>query len=64
MITVSNGNIMDGRPLEFRGKSTDAKPTGATYPYVNGIPNGSTLYCMDTGQIYMYDAAQKAWLEQ
>lgn len=39
-------------------KSTDIKPTGGD------VPNGSDLYEMDTGDIYMYDAETKTWLKQ
>lgn len=36
--------------------STDNKPT-------DGINNGSKLFEMDTGKLYMFDGAAKEWLE-
>lgn len=58
MITV---NKYDGQDFErtnsYYGKSTDAKPTG-------DIPNGSSLYLMDTKQVYMYDEETQSWLVQ
>lgn len=46
--------------LEFRGLSTDTKPTE-----YNGsdIPNGSLYIEMDTGKFYMFDLEHKAWKE-
>lgn len=38
-------------------KSTDEKP-------VDGVPNGSDLYEMDTGDVYMFDAETRSWLKQ
>ena len=64
MITISSGKPGDNTPFEFRGLSTDKKPTDSFYPYVSSIPNGSVLYCMDTGQVLMYNAASKSWIEQ
>lgn len=36
--------------------SSDTKPT-------EGIHNGSKLFEMDTGKVYMFDGAAKEWLE-
>ena len=50
------------REQEFRGLSTDTKPTGA----VDGIDisNGAVFYCMDTKEVYMYDSENTTWIEQ
>ena len=44
--------------LEFRGLSTDTKPT--TYNNED-IPNGAIYICIDTGDFYMWDAENKQW---
>lgn len=41
---------------EWRGKSTETKPTSAD------VAEGSTYYCIDNGALYMFDGAQ--WVEQ
>ena len=38
------------------GLSADAKPLN--------VDNGTAFYEMDTGKMYMFDAENKAWLEQ
>ncbi len=43
---------------DYRGKSTDDKPVDGT------VPNGSTFYEMDTGNVYMFDAEDKTWIKQ
>lgn len=45
------------RTDEYYGKSTDIKPT-------ENVENGSTLYLMDTKQVYMFDIETKQWLLQ
>lgn len=52
--------------LNYRGLSTDTKPTVHVTPTgkEEGIPNGSTFYEMDTGDLYMWDAENSQWLEQ
>lgn len=40
------------RTLEFRGLSTDQKPSKKTYPKLG---NGSTFMEMDTANLFMYD---------
>ena len=56
----------DGARLSFYGLSTDDKPT--TVEYVKGttlkVPNGSTLYEMDSKKVYMFNEASSAWVEQ
>lgn len=54
--TVNNYN----RPYEFRGLSTDPKPTMES-PEFNGLQNGSTFIEMDTSKVFMYDAVSKNW---
>lgn len=61
MITFVDNGL--GKPLEFIGLSTDKKPKDGDYDYKE-LPNGSTLYCMDTGTLWMYDKAGKGWREQ
>ena len=54
MVTEMRGayaNIKD-----FRGKSTDEKPTNCE--------NGSTFYEMDTKKLFMYDGENTEWVEQ
>ncbi len=41
---------------DFRGLSTDSKPT-------SGVPNGSTFIEIDTGKGYLYDIASNEWHE-
>ena len=50
------------REQEFRGLSTDTKPTVAE----NGVPilNGAVFYCMDNQVVFMYDAENEIWIEQ
>lgn len=42
---------------EYYGKSTDVKPT-------ENIENGSTLYLMDTKEVYMFDKDTATWIKQ
>ena len=42
--------------LEYRGLSTDTKPT-------ENITNGSVFIEIDTGKLYMFDAVSKQWKE-
>lgn len=44
------------RVCEVYGLSTDVKPTD--------VGNASIFYEMDTKKIYMFDEANKQWLEQ
>lgn len=52
--------------VSFYGLSSDEKPQ--FIEYVKGmkesIPNGTPLYNMDNGALFMYDAANNVWIEQ
>lgn len=48
------GNYL--KAVRLCGLSTDTKPTN--------VGNGSTLYELDTGKNYMFDAAGETWYEQ
>ena len=54
--TVSGDTSIMRGSLDFRGLSTDSKPT-------EDVPNGSTFLEMDTGKVYVYNEAGGAWLE-
>ena len=61
MMTVERiAGQTDGRSSEFRGLSTDTKPTKA-----NGkdVENGSTFLEMDTAKVFAYDKTNDAWLQ-
>ena len=49
------------REQEFRGLSTDTKPTVAE----NGVPilNGA-VFLLDNQVVFMYDAENEIWIEQ
>ena len=49
--------IGDDEYIEGRCLSTDTKPT-------EHIQNGSTLYEMDTKDLYMYDEENNTWRKQ
>lgn len=57
---VENGNI-----YEFRGLSTDTKPTqiigsdGKNQPVVNG----SVFFEMDKSEAYMFNSATNTWIK-
>ena len=60
MLTIEHEDMdKTGGRIVYRvqGKclSTDTKPTD--------VANGSTLLEMDTGKVYMFDAAGETWLE-
>lgn len=61
MITAVKNDVIlggDATPraiLEYRGLSTDAKPVGAI--------NGSAYIEIDTGKVYLFDAAGATWNE-
>lgn len=46
----------NGQVLELYGLSADTKPVNA--------PNASIFYEIDTGNLFMYDAENKTWIEQ
>lgn len=55
MVSVKQqGNVYD-----FRGLKSDMDKLDP-----NIIKNGSTFYCMDTIDVYMYDESTKQWLFQ
>lgn len=61
MMTVERiAGQTDGRSSEFRGLSTDTKPTKA-----NGkdVENGSSYLEMNTGKVFMYDEQNDIWYE-
>ena len=48
--------MVDNAPArEFRGLSTDAKPSN--------VENGAVFVEMDTGNVFMFDAVSKQWLQ-
>ena len=53
MVTHKTGG---GITNEYYGLSTDQKPESP--------PNASTFYEIDTGELYMYDAAGEKWVKQ
>ncbi len=46
----------DDKTYEFRGLSTDVKPT-------ERVGNGSIFIEMDTGKVYMFDKQNTEWKE-
>lgn len=59
MITVYRENgLVNGTEveLEYRGLSTDTKPT-------ENITNGTVFIEIDTGKVYMFDADGSQWKE-
>lgn len=53
-------NTMNERCYEFKGLSTDEKPT--TYGKLE-IGNGSSFIEMDTSKIFFYDEENHTWRE-
>lgn len=49
------------RGLEFRGLSTDVKPT--VIEDDKDINNGSMFIEIDTGKVFLYDLENKQWKE-
>ncbi len=59
MITVYRENgLVNGKEveLEYRGLSTDEKPT-------EKVSNGSVFIEIDTGKLYFYDLDNEEWKE-
>lgn len=58
MITMyrKEGATYDKQEVEYRGLSTDTKPT-------ENIENGTIFIEIDTGKIYMYDLENEEWKE-
>lgn len=48
-------NIAYGYSIEYRGLSTDDKPTP--------LDNGAVFLEMDTGDVYLYDKENNEWLK-
>lgn len=61
MVTSINKSIYD-KPMNLIGLNDDKKPI-KEFEGIE-IPNGSTLYCMDTQKAYMYDEENSIWIEQ
>jgi len=57
LITNNRG---EAKSLEFRGLSTDEKPTELDD---QNIPNGSIFIEIDTGSVYLYDLTNEEWKE-
>lgn len=58
MITLGKAAFQSQtRVDEYYGKSTDVKPT-------ENVENGSTLYLMDTQEVYMFDKDTATWIKQ
>ena len=47
---------VDQNTFEFRGLSTDAKPT-------ENVGNGSVFFEIDTAKAFMFDESTKTWRE-
>lgn len=58
MITMyrKEGATHDKQEVEYRGLSTDEKPT-------ENIENGTIFIEIDTGKIYMFDLENEEWQE-
>jgi hypothetical protein len=56
-ITSNEGEV---KALEFRGLSTDTKPTTLDN---EDIANGSVFIEIDTGKIFFYDLENEEWKE-
>lgn len=53
----NNGSSIEGKPQEYYGLSTDDKP-------IDDVINGSTLYLIDTQEVYMFDEENATWVRQ
>lgn len=49
-------NSFNGKTYEFRGLSTDTKPT-------EEATNGSIFFEMDTCKVFMFNGDSKTWVE-
>ena len=60
MITFDKSDTT--KEIAFKGLSTDTKTTDS----FEGMPivNGSSFFEMDTQDVYFYDGATDAWLDQ
>jgi hypothetical protein len=57
---VRTNQGVDSKEIEFRGLSTDEKPTSLGD---NPINNGTTYLEIDTGNLYLYDLENEEWKE-
>lgn len=55
VLTAVNGDRYD-----FQGLKADV----SSLPKVNAIGTGSTAYCVDTAELYMYEKSTRTWYEQ
>lgn len=61
MITLGRAAFQkEARVDEFYGLSTDDKDN---MPNKDDIPNGSSLFMMDTSQVYLWDKDNQMWRE-
>lgn len=59
MITLGRAAYQgEGRNTEFYGLSTDDRDS---MEGLENLPNGSTLFCMDTSEVYMWDKTNQIW---
>lgn len=59
MITLGRAAYQDeARNTEFYGLSTDDRDN---MEGLENLPNGSTLFCMDTSEVYMWDKTNQIW---
>lgn len=54
-MVTNNTGADQASAWDFRGLSTDSKPSN------NQIPNGSSFLEMDTGNVYFWDAENNQW---
>lgn len=55
-VANQNGENVTVGDVEYRGLSTDAKPT-------EDVINGSSFIEIDTGKVYLFDATGAEWYE-
>lgn len=53
LVMTTDGVLVE---VEYRGLSTDTKPT-------ENITNGTTFIEIDTGKVYMFDIENEEWKE-
>lgn len=61
MVTIEESERKEFKTSwDLRGLSSDTKPTE-----IDGkpVPNGSTYLCLDTSEVYFYDAASQSWMQ-
>lgn len=51
---------------EYFGLSKDVSklPTVAKYPKYKDLPTGAIAYCIDNGELYMYEKTTDSWIKQ